>query len=257
MSNRMMVNGVKLPFLTDQNVADEVQCLLAEFGTNQKPILAPPIPVDDIVELYLKLDFELIDFKAEFGVNDIHGALWVNDKKIGVDVSLDPDENPSKLGRYRFTLAHEVGHWRLHRRLFQKRAVNQLNLVADGKERPEYICRSSDKRAPIEFQADMYAAHLLMPEAFVRRVWHEITTSNEPLSLEELRAQPNLIIQSDIDRRMRYKSGPDAEDQAIMESAAQPLADIFEVSAPAMRLRLDKLKLLVKKKEKSLFDGLD
>ena len=38
-----------------------------------------------------------------------------------IDESLDPEENPAKEGRYRFTLAHEGGgHWRLHRRLFAK-----------------------------------------------------------------------------------------------------------------------------------------
>ncbi len=37
-----------------------------------------------------------------------------------IDESLDPKKNPAKEGRYRFTLAHEGGHWRLHRHLFAK-----------------------------------------------------------------------------------------------------------------------------------------
>ena len=256
MSNRMMVNGVKLPFLTDQHVADEVQSLLAEYGNAHELITAPPVPIDEIVELYLKLHLEFMDMKAEFDVDDVHGALWVNERRVAIEQSLDPDSNPSMLGRYRFTLAHEAGHWQLHRRIFQRRAANQLTLVAGNSERPEYICRSSD-RDPIEIQADMFAAHLLMPESFVRRVWHDVTNSNVSLSLNDLRSRPELIAQSDIDRRMRYKTGSDAKDQAMMESAAQPLANIFEVSAPAMRNRLQKLNLLVKIKQPSLLDGLE
>ena len=32
-----------------------------------------------------------------------------------IDRSLDPGENPSMQGRYRFGVGHEIGHWRLHR----------------------------------------------------------------------------------------------------------------------------------------------
>jgi hypothetical protein len=37
-----------------------------------------------------------------------------------IDERLDPEDRPSKEGRYRFTHAHEGGgHWRLHRRRYQ------------------------------------------------------------------------------------------------------------------------------------------
>ena len=48
-----------------------------------------------------------------------------------IDESLDPEENPAKEGRYRFTLAHEGGgHWRLHRHLFAKDPA-QVTLFED------------------------------------------------------------------------------------------------------------------------------
>ena len=76
--------------------------------------------VDEIVELYLGLCLEFKDMEQLFGVPDVHGALWVNERRIGIDQQLDPDKFPAKLGRYHFTLAHEAGHWRLHRQLFQQ-----------------------------------------------------------------------------------------------------------------------------------------
>lgn len=139
---------LKLPYLTDRHIEDEAALLLAEFGNKHGQVTAPPIPIDDIIELYLELTFEFKDMQALFGVGDVHGALWVNERRVGVDASLDPEQHPVKLGRYRFTLANEAGHWRLHRHLFQKRA-NQFSLLPEDAQRAEYVCRSTDRgRAP-------------------------------------------------------------------------------------------------------------
>ena len=80
--------------------------------------IEPPIPVEDIVEKYLKLRIEFDDMHARHniprppnGQPDILGAIY-GDGSIFIDESLDPEENPSREGRFRFTLAHEGGgHW--------------------------------------------------------------------------------------------------------------------------------------------------
>jgi len=110
MSNGMIVNGTKLPFLTDRQFAEEAQILLAGYGQKFKPVLNPPIPIDEIVECYLELSLDFLDMKELFKVDDVHGALWVNERRVGIDQSLEPETFPSMLGRYRFTLAHEAAH---------------------------------------------------------------------------------------------------------------------------------------------------
>ena len=99
--------------------------------------IEPPIPIEDIVEKHLKLGIEFDDMHRLFGVPrsgfgldpDILGAIFFDERRIVIDESLDPEENPSKEGRYRFTLAHEGGgHWRLHRHLFAKDPA-QVSLV--------------------------------------------------------------------------------------------------------------------------------
>lgn len=132
----------KLPFMTDQEFEDKAALLLAELGRKHWAVTGPPIPIDEIVELYIELELELLDMKALYGVDDVHCALWVNERRVGIDQRFDPYANPNMLGRYHFTLAHEAGHWRLHRRLFQRNA-NQLRLLPESAARPEYICRSS------------------------------------------------------------------------------------------------------------------
>ena len=235
MQRRAATSTNKLRFMKDQEFEDEASLLLAEYGNKHSQVIAPPIPIDEIVELYLGLCLEFLDMQKLFGVSDVHGALWVNEKRVGIDQRLDPARSPSMRGRYHFTLAHEAGHWRLHRHLFLRRA-NQFNLIAEGVDRPEYICRSSDNE-PIEYQANRFASCLLMPRELMKRAWHEWRAGMEPIYLTELRAENS-----------------EGSDQSIMEDAIRPLANTFQVSAGAMRIRAEGMHLLLPKREATLFD---
>jgi len=252
MGKRMLNTGPKLRFMKDQEFDDEAALLLAEYGNKHGEVTSPPIPVDEIVELFLQLQLEFKYMERLFGVDDIHGALWVNKKVVGIHQRLDPSENPAMLGRYRFTLAHEAGHWRLHRHLFQKNA-NQLHLLPESAERPEYICRSSDSE-PIEYQANRFASCLLMPREMVNRVWHELRGNMAPIYLVDLQAEQQQILTAEVLRRGGFKSGENATENMLFEHAARPMAERFQVSPEAMRIRLAGLKLMLTKKEPSLFD---
>ncbi|QDU76929.1 hypothetical protein Pan97_39860 [Bremerella volcania] len=251
MAKRVSKPGPKLRFMKDQEFEDEAALLLAEYGNQHGQVTAPPIPIDEIVELYLQLHLTFDDMQQLFGVSDVHGALWVNDRRVGIDHRLEPTDNPSMLGRYHFTLAHEAGHWRLHRHLFLRRA-NQLTLLPDNVERPEYICRSSDTE-PIEYQANRFASCLLMPREMVKRAWHEWRGSMDPIYLDDLQAKRQQILTAEVLRRGGFKSGDNAEANMLLEHASRPLAATFEVSPDAMRIRLEGMKLLLREKENLLF----
>lgn len=107
-----------VPFLHERDIEAEAELLLAEYSERYQPILEPPVPIEDIVELHLELIFEFKDLYKELGSPGIHGAIWINEQRIAVDEELDPTQYPAKRGRYHFTLAHETGHWRLHRKYF-------------------------------------------------------------------------------------------------------------------------------------------
>ena len=79
-----------------------------------------------------------------------------------------------------------VGHGRLHRQLFLRRA-NQHSLFAESVERSKYICRSCDKES-IEYQANRLASCLLMPREMLKRAWHELQDGIDPIFLPDLRA---------------------------------------------------------------------
>ncbi|MCZ7588271.1 MAG: ImmA/IrrE family metallo-endopeptidase [Gaiella sp.] len=77
--------------------------------------------------------------------------------------------------RWRFTIAHELGHWICH------------VLGADSLQ-PTY-CRSQDlsqdaDRA-LERQANVFGAELLMPESSVREQWALLGTEGAPSSMQD------------------------------------------------------------------------
>lgn len=166
-------------YMPDEAIEKDAQALLAEYAHARGVTIEAPIPIDDIIEKHLKIGIEFDDTHRLFGVPrsgigfdpDILGAIFVEQKRIVIDESLDPDEDPAKEGRYRYTAAHEVGHWRLHRGLFGKDPA-QTSLL-DANAPPSVICRTSQAKARIELQADLYASCVLMPRKLVFAAWDE------------------------------------------------------------------------------------
>lgn len=237
MSRRVAVARDDVPFLPKPHIEREAELVLAECAETIGPVTTPPVPIDEIVEVHLKLVIELLNMREIFPFGDVHGALWMNAQKIGVDTRLDPALNPRKRGRYHFTLAHEAGHWRLHRKYYLE-DVSQGRLFGDDLAKPAYVCRSSDKR-PVEWQADQFAANLLMPRKLVYAAWDTWRGNSGSVSIAEIRSG-------------RAGAG-EMTDEEIMAEFCRPLADTFQVSPEAMRIRLNELELLVKTKTGTLF----
>jgi len=237
MSRRVAVARDEVPFLPKPHIEREAELVLAEYGEAHGAVTAPPVPIDEIIEVHLKLVIEMLNMREIFPFGDVHGALWMNAQKIGVDTSLDPALNPRKRGRYHFTLAHEAGHWRLHRKYYLE-DIAQGRLFGDDLTKPAYVCRSSDKR-PVEWQADQFAANLLMPRKLVFAAW------------KKWRGNPNTVAVAEI--RPGRAGAAELTDEDVMADFCRPLADTFQVSPEAMRIRLNELELLVKTKTGTLF----
>lgn len=195
----------------------------------------PHVPIDGIVEGHLKLAIEFHDLRADYPEGDVLGCIWFNDKKIAIDRSLVPEEHPAMLGRYRFTLAHELAHWRLHRHLYLHRA-NEPTLFPSGAARPDHVLRARQSD-PLEFQANRLASCLLIPCEMVKRAWHEWRGGMDPIYLPDLRAEV----------------GDYGTDEMVLENAVRPLAATFQVSAEAMRIRTEGMQLVLREKLPSLF----
>jgi Zn-dependent peptidase ImmA (M78 family) len=146
---------MKVPWMEKAVIACKAGCVISNFEIATGKCVAPPIPVDKIIEFGLGLELGIEDLRHKLAMEDVLGATYVPSRKICADISLD---HPDAEGRLCFTLAHEAGHWVMHRE-FIDQACRGGGFI---------FCRTRDARKPIEWQADYFAACLLMPEAFVR-----------------------------------------------------------------------------------------
>ena len=119
--------------------------LLGEYGQKFGEVTQPPIPVEEIIDSHLKLDYGFDDLPSSLEIPDVLGATWVQFKKIRIDQSLDPTEYPAKIGRYRFTVAHELGHWQLHK----SQILENSNSFFETQQKPAIVCRKVSAKKPL------------------------------------------------------------------------------------------------------------
>jgi len=212
--------------------------LLGSYAARFGPDSSAAVPVDMIVESGLGLTLEMDDLSKRLGGTDILGATWIQSKTVVIDQSLDPAENPRMEGRSNFTLAHEAGHWVLH--AHQIADVPEQAALFDISTTPSIVCRSSQHREPIEWQADRFASYLLMPEARIMDHWRKIRGGmNQYIAFEEI----------EVIKAQRGHANP-------VTQVAKDMAAHFRVSGQAMQIRLEELRLiLTEPPEPDLFSG--
>ena len=172
---------VKVPYLKTVDIENSALELLALYGDWRGGPVEPPIDVDEIAEGYLELSLEIEDLRTRLGIADVLGATWFDDRLIRIDRHLEGKE-----GRFAFTLAHEIGHWRLHRPLLQlqKLALSLFPSREGVAATPAFVCRTSERRAPAEWQADRFAACLLMPSHTMRETGRRLL-GEQPIAAVE------------------------------------------------------------------------
>ena len=150
----------------EQESIQLVQAFEKESGTRIKP----PIPVFEMIEF---LGYDL-DFRSDGFYEDPNnlGGLHIDEKIVVINETLSDQE-----GRMNFTAAHEIGHIRLH-----------VPLIMEQKAKENILCRKDDgfegiKKDPREWQADTFAACLLMPIQAVRSAFFK--TRRKPVDLSK------------------------------------------------------------------------
>jgi len=228
---------MKVKFLEEKEITTEAFLLLQAYERQFNIRIAPPVPIDEIAECHLELDLRFDNMERRLQKKDVLGAIWIEDKRVIIDQSLDPTTNPLKNGRYRFTLAHEVGHWTLHRLYYLTRA-KQPALFGVNDE-PSIICRAGDTE-PIEWQANTFAAHVLMPKEMIYNAWEQQHGNLRPYDATD---EVKLLSESLTDTR------------TSTVGIARDLAKQFHVSGQAMQIRLTGFGFVKFNKEVSgLFD---
>jgi uncharacterized protein DUF955 len=240
---------LRVPYIADETIERDTEALLAQYELSRNIEIRAPVPVEDVVEKFLKLHLEFDDLPRRLGVPrvlagkepDICGAIWLEDGEIVIDESLDPELRPAMEGRYRFTLGHEGGHWRLHRPLIEAN-IRQALLFQDTRQ-PSVVCRLSQANERLELQANLYASCLLMPRRLIMQAWRNQFSNYNP---RMIRRTDRIVVCCDEGDEIGMAEFERAQDNEVLELFARPLAAQFLVSPVAMRIRLEKLGLLLR-----------
>jgi hypothetical protein len=255
--------GLKVSYVSDEAIEKDAHALLADYAQARGIAIEAPISIDDIIEKHLKIGIEFDDTHRLFKVPrsgigfdpDILGAIFFDQKRIVIDECLDPDTFPAKEGRYRYTAAHEVGHWQLHRALFGKDPAQTSFLEPNAA--PSVVCRSSQAKERIEFQAELYASCVLMPRKLVFAAWDEAFPDRKPRVLQRATPIDHPFVEiARFECRIPGAEFTETDDQAL-DGFAKPFAEKFLVSPIAMRIRLERLRLLHRTVplQRLLYDG--
>lgn len=177
---------------------DELRSYLQE--THQQDFFkdAPPIDVDGIAR-YLNIQ---VSEELRLDSDDINvvGRITLSGENGQATVWINPMEN-SYAPRRRFTLAHEIAHFCMHR-------SDQPLTFVDTKGT---MNRTTSYWDTYESEANNFAAELLMPEQLIRSVGKEVISV--------------------------YKEETGAEKMPMSEFSLR-MAGRFKVSNPAMEYRL-------------------
>ncbi|MDX2198004.1 MAG: ImmA/IrrE family metallo-endopeptidase [Phycisphaerae bacterium] len=232
-----LLNSPPVRYLPAAEIERRAARLLADYQQQRGAADVLPVPIDEIVELHLQLRLEITNLSQRLAIPGVLGALYRENRCIAIDASLDPNNHPAQEGRYRFTLAHEVGHWQLHRSIG---GVTLLELATEQITAEQRV-RTHQR---IELQANLFASCLLMPRRLVRAVWRELRGTDGPFCVEEAAKGGDYLIMRTI-LRSTLGSERDAED-VLLERFSRPFARRFRVSGEAMRIRLEQLGLIVR-----------
>lgn len=153
---------LQVEFMPKRRIERRAQELLAAFAEDREQDGVAPINVELIAERHLGLTLEVEDLGARLKMKGVLGATWFDEATIRIDEGVKHD------GRYAFTVAHELGHWVLHRPAWESKQLEVPLFSLDGAEpTAAVVCRAGEK-AQAEWQADYFASCLLMPGGLVR-----------------------------------------------------------------------------------------
>jgi hypothetical protein len=241
-----MPMSINVRYMPEGEIEAEASALLAGYAQRTgAAITVPALLLDDLLQ-HLGLRFESYDLRKELETPDVLGAIYLEERLIRIDETLDPDDRPAMCGRFNFSLAHEIGHWCLHRGHVERRQAME-NLFG-GSTAPSIICRTSQQKTRVEIQADIFAGYLLMPRTQVIRAWQRLN-GPERLKLGKVGSEWAYLSAAASLGRGCIHTDPHERQNEVVELLIQPLAEQFQVSPQAMRIRLERLGMIVRDAE--------
>lgn len=143
----MKYKDTKIVFVSNEEIRNKADNFRLKYWKNEIPV-----GIEEIIELKLKIDIIPIpDLMSQCGL----------DAQITSDFSsiyVDQKNYENETSRFRFSLAHELGHLVLHRDFYEK--LNILNMEQVYQFMDQI---SVDEYSYLEIQANKFANYFLVP----------------------------------------------------------------------------------------------
>ena len=192
---------MRIPYIREADIQSVAAEELTQFG------VANRMPVD--VELLIegKLGMEIIPIPGLQRTHGVDGFLSQDCLTIRVDEGVMKNVST----RYRFTLAHELGHYFLHGEIIKK----HINSIESEREPMLWETLSQEEYARAEFQAHVFASALLIPSVPLQEHFQHATSNLSKLGRS-------------------FEMLEDASKMRVVRACAAT----FDVSPGALRVRL-------------------
>lgn len=165
------------PFIPDADLERRASGVLRQYEQDRGRPVSLPVPIEHIIERTLSLQLVWVTIEEQPGEIILaridpayqgRPTIQLNERR--------QDHFEEYFGTEQYSLAHEVGHWVLHLDRGRSRQLGFQGFMGAEDTAP-LLCRrmsDSDRR---EFQAERFAAFLIMPEDLIREAatGHDLT----------------------------------------------------------------------------------
>lgn len=172
-----------------------------------------PIPIERIVEFELKID--IIPFPNLQRTFDVDGFISGDLKSIYVDDYIYSNRHT----RYNFTLAHEVGHYEIHRALIENIRPSSVSEWEDFIDQVDPVTYGW-----LEYQAYAFAGLVMVPRKFLFDQYSkQIKTIEDKIEIVKSKGLPK-----------------DSYQEYVIETISSNLAGNYDVSISVLNWRISK-----------------
>lgn len=197
----MNYRNIVAPYLNNIAIEKSVEIFRKNFWKD-----AIPVEIEDIIELKLKI--RLVPIPGFLKLTNMDALITSDWKCVYVDNNEYLDD--CRYNRLRFSLAHEIGHYVMHKQIYNNFGIKTINDYYKF-----YRDIPSQQYSYLECQANKFASYLLIPrKVLALEMEKELKSKNDP--------RPKKI------------------DRQILNSyLAKPLSKIFKVSEKALTIALE------------------
>lgn len=168
----MNYKNIKVPFLNNETIKNKADLFRKKFWDN-----SVPVDIEKVIDLKLRINIISIpELKTSCDVDALITSNW---QELYVDNQKFLDERYQN--RLRFSFAHELGHFILHKNIYNSFCVKNLE---DFYKLIEKI--SQQQYSYIETQANKFANYLLVPRNKLIKERNKIIKENKLYNLKKI-----------------------------------------------------------------------